>query len=175
MFLRSLCLQPMEERSRSDRLPAEGWLGTSENTSKPRRCLCCCLCWPSLHTRHLLGIRRLVVLLDLCFSVNPELPLDGIVDLLSSEDFWIIQRATAKTFFIMVIARFKLLRFTSMNQTELGFKKVLKDSIRSYNTTFDVSAPPKPNYPASAVRETSLGISTTMLENCRSNKTPSVR
>jgi hypothetical protein len=35
----NLGLQPSEVWKQPDRLPAEGRLGSSENTSKPRRCL----------------------------------------------------------------------------------------------------------------------------------------
>jgi hypothetical protein len=54
-----LGLQPRELWKQLDRLPAEERLGSSENTSKPRRCLFLFLALPSLHVCHLFGIRSL--------------------------------------------------------------------------------------------------------------------
>jgi hypothetical protein len=51
--------QPREVWQQSDRLPAEGRLGSAENSSKPRRCLLLLPAWSSLHTCHLFGIRTL--------------------------------------------------------------------------------------------------------------------
>jgi hypothetical protein len=60
-----LGLQPREVWKQPDRLPAEEKLGNSENTNKQRRCqLFLWPTWPSLHIRHLLGIRSLVTSLD---------------------------------------------------------------------------------------------------------------
>jgi hypothetical protein len=57
-------VQPREIRNQYDRLPAEGRLGTSENTGKSRCYLFCCSHFPSLYTRHLFDIRRLVTFPD---------------------------------------------------------------------------------------------------------------
>jgi hypothetical protein len=48
--------QHREVWKQPDRLPAEGRLGSSGNTSKSRRCLFLLPAWPSLHMRHLFGI-----------------------------------------------------------------------------------------------------------------------
>jgi hypothetical protein len=52
--------QPREVWKQPGRLPAEGRLGTSENTSKPRRCLFMLPAWPSMHMCRLFGVRSLV-------------------------------------------------------------------------------------------------------------------
>jgi hypothetical protein len=43
-----LCSQPREVWKQPGRLPAEGRLGSSENTSKPRRCLFVVACFALL-------------------------------------------------------------------------------------------------------------------------------
>jgi hypothetical protein len=62
--------QPREVWKQPDRRPAEGRLDSSENTSKPRRCLFLLLrSWPSLHMCYLFGIRRSATSFDL--MTNP--------------------------------------------------------------------------------------------------------
>jgi hypothetical protein len=60
-----LGLQPREVWKQPDQQSAEGRLGSSENTSWPRRCLFLFPAWPSLHMCHLFGIRSLYLDLDL--------------------------------------------------------------------------------------------------------------
>jgi hypothetical protein len=55
-----LGFKPREVWKQPYRLPAEGRLGNSENTSKLRRCLFLFPAWPSLNMCHLLGIRDLL-------------------------------------------------------------------------------------------------------------------
>jgi hypothetical protein len=70
-----VCLQPREEWKQRGRLPAKDRLGSSENTSKPRRFLFCCLLGPLYICATCLAFGAYCLDLDLDHASRAMFPL----------------------------------------------------------------------------------------------------